>query len=142
MKRIENVRNFGLSSKGGSTLELADIPTRFQTENIPTENYIVFPEVFSEKRRYIPIGFMLHKIIYSNKLSLMPNAHLYLMGVLTSNVHMAWMRAVAGGLEMRYDYSIKIVYNNFPWSNPTLEKKQNRSNSPSHSKHLHPVSRL
>ena len=125
MKRIENVRQFRLSSKRASTLKLADTPTRFQTENMPTTNYIVIPEVSSQNRRYVPMGFMTPDIMCSNKVRLMPNATLYHFGVLTSNVHMAWMRTVCGRLKSDYDYSIKIVYNNFPWCTPTPEQKAN-----------------
>ncbi len=123
IKRINNVRKYRLSSKRMATLKLADTPTRFQTENMPSETYIVIPEVSSEKRKYIPIGFMNSDVLCSNKLRVIPNANLYHFGVLTSNIHMAWMRAVCGRLEMRYQYSNKIVYNNFPWCNPTPEKK-------------------
>ncbi len=124
MKRIEAVRDVRLASKRPSTLRIADRPTRFQTENFPQGDYIVIPEVSSEKRRYIPMGIMSDDVICSNKLRIMPNVSLYHFGVLQSNVHMAWMRAVAGRLEMRYDYSIAIVYNNFPWPAPSEEQKQ------------------
>ena len=100
------------------SVQLPHKPTRFHVENMPVGNYIVIPEVSSEKRRYVPMGYMDDSVLCSNKLRLMPNASLYHFGVLTSNVHMAWMRAVCGRLEMRYDYSIKIVYNNFPWPSP------------------------
>ncbi len=123
MKRVQAVREFRLSSKRGATLKLADAPTRFQTENMPKGKFIVIPEVSSEKRKYVPMGYMDDSVLCSNKLRLMPNAALYHFGVLESNVHMAWMRAVCGRLEMRYDYSIKIVYNNFPWPTPTDEQK-------------------
>ena len=119
MKRVEATREFRLSSKRASTVKLADTPTRFQTENMPKGHYIVIPEVSSEKRKYIPMGYMDESVLCSNKLRLMPDASLYHFGVLESNVHMAWMRAVCGRLETRYDYSINIVYNNFPWPNPT-----------------------
>ena len=124
LKRVEAVRETRLASKRASTLKLADKPTRFQTENFPKGDYIVIPEVSSEKRRYIPMGIMSDEVICSNKLRIMPNVSLYHFGVLQSYVHMAWMRAVAGRLEMRYDYSIAIVYNNFPWPNPTEEQRQ------------------
>ena len=122
-KRVEAVREFRLASKRKSTLKLADTPTRFQTENMPQGHYIVIPEVSSERRRYIPMGYMNDSVLCSNLLKLMPNATLYHFGVLTSNVHMAWMRAVAGRLEMRYRYSKDIVYNNFPWPAPTDKQK-------------------
>ncbi|MDR0673026.1 MAG: N-6 DNA methylase [Zoogloeaceae bacterium] len=115
MKRVDAVRNFRLASKRASTLKLADIPLRFQGENIPTSNYIVVPEVSSEKRRYIPIGFLPPEILASNLVKIISNATLYHFGILTSNVHMAWARTVCGRLEMRYRYSKDIVYNNFPW---------------------------
>lgn len=114
-KRVEAVRQFRLSSRRASTLKLADAPTRFQTENMPKGDYIVIPEVSSERRRYVPIGFMTPDNLCSNKLRLMPGATIYHFGVLTSSLHMAWMRAVCGRLKSDYDYSIKIVYNTFPW---------------------------
>lgn len=123
LERIENVRKFRLSSKRKSTLKLADTPTRFQTENMPTNNYIVIPEISSEKRKYIPIGFLPPEIMCSNRVKISQNATLFHFGVLTSNVHMAWTRAVCGRLEMRYCYSVGVVYNNFPWCNPTPEQK-------------------
>ena len=123
LKRVEAVREVRLASKRASTLKLADKPTRFQTENFPTQDYIVIPEVSSERRRYIPMGIMTPDVICSNKLRIMPNVSRFHFGVLQSNVHMAWMRAVAGRLEMRYDYSIAIVYNNFPWPSPTAEQR-------------------
>lgn len=123
LKRVEAVRGFRLSSKRASTVKLADTPTRFQTENFPTDNYIVIPEVSSEKRRYIPIGFMSPDVLCSNRVKISESATLYHFGVLTSNVHMAWTRAVCGRLEMRYCYSKDIVYNNFPWPNPDEKQK-------------------
>ncbi len=124
LKRVQAVREFRLTSKRTATLKLADTPTRFQTENMPVGKFVVIPEVSSEKRKYVPMGYMDDSVLCSNKLRLMPNAELYHFGILESNVHMAWMRAVCGRLEMRYDYSIKIVYNNFPWCNPTVEQKK------------------
>ena len=123
MKRVEAVRDARLSSKSLGTQKLSDRPTRFHVENFPTNDYIVIPEVSSEKRRYIPMGIMTADVICSNKLRIMPNVSRYHFGILQSNVHMAWMRAVAGRLETRYDYSINIVYNNFPWPTPTNEQK-------------------
>lgn len=123
MKRIQAVKESRKRSDRLSTRKLAESPTRFQTENMPKGTYIVIPEVSSEKRRYVPMGYMDETVMCSNKLRLMPDSNLYHFGVLESNVHMAWMRAVAGRLEMRYDYSIKIVYNNFPWPEPTEEQK-------------------
>ncbi len=121
MKIVEKVRDYRLESDRASTKKLAQFPTRFQTENMPNGNYIVIPEVSSENRRIIPMGYMDDSVLCSNKLRLMPNAELYHFGILESNVHMAWTRVVCGRLEKRYDYSIVIVYNNFPW--PLLDEK-------------------
>ncbi len=123
MKRIKAVRDFRLNSKSEGTIKLADKPTRFHVENMPQNNYLLIPRVSSERRRYIPIGFLEKNIFTSDSAQIMPNATLYHFGVLTSNVHMAWMRIVCGRLKSDYRYSKDIVYNNFPWCNPTPEKK-------------------
>lgn len=123
MKRVEAVREMRLSSKSAGTIKLADKPTRFHVENMPKGTYVVIPEVSSEKRKYIPMGFMTPDILCSNLVKIVPYATLYHFGILTSNVHMAWMRAVCGRLEMRYRYSKDVVYNNFPWPTPTDEQK-------------------
>ena len=122
-KRIKAVKEFRLSSKRKATLSIADTPTRFATENMPSENYIAIPEVSSQKRRYIPMGYLSNNVLCSNKLRIMPNASLLHFGVLESNVHMAWTRVVCGRLKSDYDYSIKVVYNNFPWPSPTDAQK-------------------
>ncbi|MCD7888652.1 MAG: methylase [Oscillospiraceae bacterium] len=123
MKRIEAVREVRLASKSAGTRKLADRPTRFHVENMPTSTYVVIPEVSSERRRYVPMGFMTPDILCSNLVKIVPDATLYHFGVLTSNVHMAWMRVVCGRLKSDYRYSKDIVYNNFPWCNPTAEQK-------------------
>ena len=115
MKIVEAVRLYRSTSMRASTQKLAHKPRRFQTENMPKGTYIAIPEVSSERRMYIPIGFMTPDVLCSNKLRLMPNATLYHFGILTSTMHNAWMRAVSCRLEMRYSYSIKIIYNNYPW---------------------------
>ncbi len=124
LKRVEAVRQFRLASKSAGTVKLADKPTRFHVENMPNSNYIVIPETSSENRKYIPMGFMSPDVLCSNAIRLMPNATLYHFGVLTSNVHMAWVRAVCGRLKSDYRYSKDVVYNNFPWPTPTDEQKQ------------------
>ena len=124
LKRVEAVRAFRLSSKSAGTVKLAETPTRFHVENMPKGNYLLIPRVSSEKRKYVPIGFINPHIISSDSVHIIPNATLYDFGILTSNVHMAWMRAVCGRLETRYRYSKDIVYNNFPWCNPTAEQKK------------------
>ena len=90
---------------------------------MPRGNFIVIPEASSEKRKYVPIGYMDDTVLCSNKVRIMSDATLYHFVILTSNVHMAWMRAVCGRLGIGYDYSIKIVYNNFPWFAPTGEQR-------------------
>jgi hypothetical protein len=86
-------------------------------------NYIIIPRVSSEKRRYVPMGFMDSTTIVSDAVQIVPNATLYHFGVLTSNVHMAWMRAVCGRLKSDYRYSKDVVYNYFPWPTPTDAQK-------------------
>ncbi len=103
--------------------KLADTPTLFR-EQINPDSAIIIPTVSSEKRRYVPMGFIDKSIIVNANAQVVSNATLYHLGVLTSNVHMAWMRAVCGRLETRYRYSKDIVYNNFPWCNPTAEQKK------------------
>ena len=123
MKRVEAVRNLRLSSKSAGTRKLADTPTRFHIENMPQNDYILVPCHSSEKRRYIPMGFMHPHDICSNAVLLIPDAKLYHFGILESNVHMAWMRAVCGRIKSDYRYSKDVVYNNFPWPNPSEEQK-------------------
>ena len=123
MKRVNAVWQLRLESKSAGTRKLADTPTRFHVENMPKGTYIVIPEVSSERRKYVPMGFMSPDILCSNLVKIIPNATLYHFGILTSNVHMAWMRAVCGRLKSDYRYSKDVVYNNFPWPTPTDEQK-------------------
>ena len=124
LKRVEAVRNFRLASKSEGTRKLADRPIRFHVENMPTGNYIVIPETSSERRQYIPMGFMTPDVFCSNLVRLIPNATLYHFGVLTSDVHNAWTRVVCGRLKSDYRYSKDIVYNNFPWPEATPEQRE------------------
>ena len=123
MKRVQNIRDFRLQSTKAATRKYADYSTRFMEIRQPTTEYIIAPSHSSENRRYIPIGFEKPDVICGNANLLIPNATLYEFGVLTSNVHMAWVRLVCGRLEMRYRYSNTVVYNNFPWCNPTDAQK-------------------
>ena len=119
-ERVNNVREFRLASSAKTTKGYARVPHLFAQITQPDDtNYLIIPRVSSEKRRYIPIGFMNSDNISSDAVQIVPNATLYHFGILTSNVHMAWMRTVAGRLEMRYRYSKEIVYNTFPWPTPT-----------------------
>ena len=95
----------------------------FDENQQPNTNYVAIPEVSSGGRRYVPIDFMTPEIVVGNKIRILENAGLYEFGVLTSNVHMAWMRATCGYYGPSYQYSINIVYNNFPWCDPTPEQK-------------------
>ena len=106
-----------------ATRKFADYPYQFMEIKQPVTDYILVPATSSERRRYIPMGYVDKNVIASNAASFIPNATLYHFGVLTSNVHMAWMRTVAGRMKSDYRYSINIVYNNFPWCTPTPEQK-------------------
>jgi len=123
IKRVEAVRNVRLASKSEGTRKIAETPLRFHVENIPTTSYIVIPEVSSERRKYIPFGFMTPDVLCSNKLRLMPEGTQYHFGILSSNVHMAWTRAVTGRLKSDFQYSVNVVYNNFPWPTSTDAQK-------------------
>lgn len=125
-ERVEAVRKYRAASKRDATRKLANKPRRFQTENMPSGTSILIPEVSSEKRKYVPMGFIQPTDLCSNLVRLIPNASKYHFGVLTSSVHMAWMRAVCGRLEMRYRYSINLVYNNFPWPENVSDKTKKK----------------
>jgi hypothetical protein len=115
MKRVQAVKAFRQASKSPPTQKLADTPTRFHVEFMPSEPYLVIPEVSSERRDYIPMGYLQPDTLASNKLRLLPNASLFELGVLQSHMHTAWARQVCGRMKSDFQYSINIVYNNFPW---------------------------
>ena len=123
MKRIEAVRDMRQASNRLGTRKLAARPTRFSTENMPDTNFIIIPKVSSERRRYVPMGFMSPDVLASDLVFILPDATLYHFGILESIVHMAWMRAVCGRLKSDYRYSKDVVYNNFPWPIPTEKQK-------------------
>ena len=114
--RVRQVRKFRLESKAESTRKFADRPTEFKQNAQPDSPYLIVPRVSSENRRYVPIGYIQPDIIATDATQIIPNASLYEFGVMTSNVHMAWMRTVAGKLKSDYRYSSTIVYNTFPWA--------------------------
>ena len=122
-ERIKQTAEFRKSSNRPQTLALANTPTLFGEIRQPATDMIAVPKVSSENRRYIPLSYVSPKVIVNGSALIIPNATLYHFGILISNVHNAWMRAVGGRLEMRYQYSGSVVYNNFPWCNPTPEQK-------------------
>ena len=121
MRRIELCRQDRLQG-APDRQKLADTPTLFR-ETMNPVSFMLVPKVSSERRKYVPIGFFDEQTISTDLNFIIPDAQIYHFGILTSNVHMAWMRAVCGRLEMRYRYSKDIVYNNFPWCNPTEAQK-------------------
>ena len=123
LERINGVREMRLASRDKGTQRLAETPHLFRETNNP-ETYIIVPSVSSERRRYVPMGFMKSDTIPTNLVLIIPNASLYHFGVLESNVHMAWMRAVCGRLKSDYRYSKDIVYNNFPWAEVSDEQRE------------------
>ena len=123
MDRVAKVREYRLASPKAATQKKAETPTLFDEVRECSLDYVAIPKVSSENRRYIPMEFLPKEIIPGDKLFMLPAASLYSLGVMTSNVHMAWMRAVCGRLKSDYSYSNTIVYNNFPWPTPTEEQK-------------------
>lgn len=118
LARIRKCKESRESSKAAGIRKFAATPTLFAQITQPKDSdYILIPRVSSERRKYIPMGFLTKDTIVTDAVQIVPDANLYDFGVLTSNVHMAWMRAVAGRLELRYRYSKDVVYNNFPWPN-------------------------
>jgi hypothetical protein len=123
-QRLENVKSLRKNSMREATRKLAIFPTLFGEIRQPDSDYLLIPRVSSEKRKYIPIGFMPKDTIAGDSCMIIPNATLYEFGILTSSMHNAWMRYVCGRLKSDYRYSASIVYNNFPWYNPTEKQCQ------------------
>ncbi len=123
LKRIQAVRDFRLASKSEGTRKIADKPTRFHVETFPKKTFLVLPLTSSERRKYVPIGFLQPDTLASNLVVVVSDADLWHFGVITSNVFMSWMRAVCGRLKSDYRITKDNVYNNFPWCNPTEEQK-------------------
>ncbi|MGN0730877.1 MAG: DNA methyltransferase [Treponema sp.] len=128
MERVQKVKEMRLASSKEATRKFADYPTRFMELRQPETEYLLVPRVSSEQRKYVPIGYMSKNIISTDANMVLPNASLYHFGILTSSVHMAWMRAVCGRLKSDYRYSNTIVYNNFPWVLPVTETSLDVSN--------------
>ncbi len=123
MKRVRAVAEFRRASRSPATKKLADRPTRFHVENFPAHSYLAVPNVSSEKRDYIPFAFLPPRVLASNLLGVICDATLYHFGVLSSAMHMAWVRQVCGRLKSDYRYSNKLVYNNFPWPPAPTEER-------------------
>ena len=123
-KRIDNVRQYRLASSKAATRKKAETPMLFDEVRECHTAYVAIPKVSSENRRYIPMEYLSPEIIPGDKLFMMQGATLYEFGVLTSNIHMAWMRTVCGRLKSDYSYSNTIVYNNFPWPEPTEPQRR------------------
>ncbi|HOW76651.1 MAG TPA: class I SAM-dependent DNA methyltransferase [Candidatus Competibacteraceae bacterium] len=124
VKRVEAVRRYRLNSKSAPTRKLAAAPTRFHVQNMPDSDFLVIPKVSSERRVYIPLDFMAPTTLYSDLVFIFPQATRYHFGILSSAMHMAWVRSVCGRLESRYRYSAGIVYNNFPWPQTQTGKQK------------------
>ena len=122
MQRVEACKVDRENAPDAGRRKLAERPTQFRETNNP-DTFVVVPAVSSERRKYVPIGFLDKETIATNLVITIPNATLYHFGILTSNVHMSWMRAVCGRLKSDYRYSKDVVYNNFPWPTPTEEQK-------------------
>jgi hypothetical protein len=118
-QRVQAVKAMRLKSRKLPTQQSAATPYLFQEIRQPTGNYIAIPEVSSERREYVPVGFLLSEVIAGNKLQVIESGEIYHFAILNSALHNAWLRAVCGRLESRYSYSSSIVYNNFPWPEPT-----------------------
>lgn len=130
MNRIDAIREFRLKSTKAATRKKADTPTLFDENQQPKANFIAIPKTTSGQRRYIPIDFMTPETVVGDAIHIIENSTLYHFGVLTSNVHMAWMRTVCGYFGLSYRYLKNIVYNNFPWCPPTRTHKKPKLNRP------------
>jgi hypothetical protein len=122
-ERIERVKNFRLASTKARTRHWANFPTLFSEDRQPTTRYLMFPKVSSERRAYIPFAYVEPEFIINNTASFIPDASLYLFGILESKMHMTWMSYVCGRMKSDFIYSNKIVYNNYPWPENVNEKQ-------------------
>ncbi len=124
LKRVKLVRQFRLDSKSPPTNKIAETPTRFHVENLPKKNYLVIPRHSSEERQFIPMEYYSPNVITGDANLIVSKATLYHFGVLSSTMHNAWMRTVCGRIKNDYRYSAGIVYNNYPWPEPTTNQTQ------------------
>lgn len=123
LERVNSVRNFRLQSTSESTRKIAEKPTRFHVENMPKDDYILIPKLTPESRLWIPMGFLSPDVLCSDLVQIIPKGTIYHFGILTSSLHLAWIKTVCGRFGNSYRYSGKVVYNNFPWPKPTEAQK-------------------
>ncbi|MCK0513790.1 methylase [Anaerobiospirillum sp. NML120448] len=123
LERVNSVRNFRLQSTSESTRKIAEKPTRFHVENMPKDDYILIPKLTPESRLWIPMGFLSPDVLCSDLVQIIPKGTIYHFGILTSSLHLAWIKTVCGRFGNSYRYSGKVVYNNFPWPEPTEGQK-------------------
>lgn len=124
MGKIQAVKDFRLSSNKERTRKWADCPTLFSEDRQPKNDFLVIPKVSSEKRKYIPIAYLPSSIIINNTASALPNANLWYFGVITSLMHMTWLKYTCGRMKSDFIYSIHIVYNNYPWPKDPNDKNK------------------
>lgn len=141
-ERVEKVKTYRLTSRSPSTRRLADTPTLYHLNVMPKKPFLAIPEISSEKRKYIPIGYITPPAIPSNRLMVVPNASLGLFGLLTSAMHMVWLDFVGGKLETRYTYSKGVVYNTFPVPDSPLETLELPARAVLDARAAHPDSTL
>ena len=145
MQKLREIKEYRLNSSSLPTRKLAETPAKFHFENMPDKNYLVIPQTSSGRRRYVPIGFLTPDILVNNKLQVMRDGGLYEFGILSSNIHNAWLRTVAGRLREDFTYSVSIVYNTFPWATPTdkqIEKIEKTAKEVLSARNLYPDSSL
>lgn len=124
LERVEKVQKFRSTSTKEATRKDASRATVFAEDRQPSKNFLAIPKTSSERRNYIPIGFMTPDVVVASELFTIEGANIYHFGVLTSSMHMAWVRSVCGRLKSDYRYSAGIVYNNFPWPEAATDKQR------------------
>jgi hypothetical protein len=122
MEKIKSVKEFRSSSNKVRTRKWADFPTLFSEDRQPSTSFLAIPKVSSERRKYIPIAYLPETTIINNTVSALPNADLFSFGIITSFMHVIWMKYTCGRMKSDYIYSIQIVYNNYPWPENPSEK--------------------
>lgn len=124
MEKIQAVKDFRLSSKKERTRKWAEFPTLFSEDRQPENDFLVIPKVSSERRKYVPIAYLPSSVIINNTASALPNANLWYFGIITSLMHMTWLKYTCGRMKSDYIYSIQIVYNNYPWPKDPSDKNK------------------